>query len=197
MTFRIEQKLFIKKDALIDFKIYLKKKKDVQKLYQPRIVESLYFDNSNYQMYNDSIEGVTPRKKIRIRNYPEEIEKIYFKELKISSVEGRFKKRKIIEDREFENNIQNGIFDHQYGLCKPKIFVKYNREYFKLNDLRITIDENIEYQSYLKKFIFKDQQIIVEIKTSIEKSLDELTSIFPFQKIRFSKEIMLISSAVK
>ena len=69
MTFRIEQKLFIRKENLIQFQELLFQKK-TQKLYQSRVIKSLYFDNLNLEMFNDSIEGLVPRKKIRIRNYP-------------------------------------------------------------------------------------------------------------------------------
>ena len=47
-------------------------------------------------MYTDSIEGLTPRKKIRVRNYPNSQDAKMYLEVKISSVDGRFKTRKII-----------------------------------------------------------------------------------------------------
>ena len=62
MSFRIEEKLFIKKENLLEFKEFLVKK-SVKQIYHPRIIESLYFDNINLDMYTDSIEGLTPRKK--------------------------------------------------------------------------------------------------------------------------------------
>ena len=34
---------------------------------------------------------------------------------------------------------------------------------------------------------YKDENCIVEIKTSIKKNSDDLTNLFPFQRIRFSK----------
>ena len=67
MSFRIEDKLYIKSENLIDFKNFLKIN-FCKSLYKPRIIESLYFDNHKLQTYNDSIEGMVPRKKIRIRN---------------------------------------------------------------------------------------------------------------------------------
>ena len=69
MSFRIEEKLYIKSEHLIDFKQFLIKR-SAKQLYRPRLIKSLYFDNLNFDMCNDSIEGVVPRKKIRIREYP-------------------------------------------------------------------------------------------------------------------------------
>ena len=48
---------------------YIKIKKDIFKLngrslYPKRFISSLYFDNKNLDMYRDSEEGNTPRKKL-------------------------------------------------------------------------------------------------------------------------------------
>ena len=185
MSFRIEEKLFIKKNYILDFKKYINSKLAI-KIYEPRIIESLYFDNKNFQMYKDSLEGVTPRKKIRIRYYPSHKESLFL-EKKVSSVEGRFKIRKNVDKKKYNFYKNMGIYDDQYGLCLPKIFVTYKREYLKVNDVRITIDENISYKTFKTGFIKKDNDIIIELKTSFFKNLDDLIKEFPFQKIRFSK----------
>ncbi|SVC46379.1 uncharacterized protein METZ01_LOCUS299233, partial [marine metagenome] len=65
MSFRIEEKLYIKSEHILDFKEFLTKR-SAKQLYKPRLIKSLYFDDLNFNMYNDSIEGVVPRKKIRI-----------------------------------------------------------------------------------------------------------------------------------
>ena len=136
MSFRIEDKLYIKNENLIDFKIFLNTH-SCKTLHKPRVIESLYFDNQNLQTYNDSIEGMVPRKKIRIRNYPLSDDHKYYYEIKNSSVEGRYKTRKIIDKKAFEEIKKVGIFDEQYGLCLPKIYVKYLREYFIMKNIII------------------------------------------------------------
>ena len=70
-------------------------------------------------MYSDSIEGLTPRKKIRVRNYPDTNDEKLYLEVKISSVEGRFKTREILSKNKFNELKTTGILDSQYGLCKP------------------------------------------------------------------------------
>ena len=62
MSFRIEDKLYIKTENLIDFKNFLNKN-SAKKMHESRTIKSLYFDNLNLDMYNDSIEGLVPRKK--------------------------------------------------------------------------------------------------------------------------------------
>ena len=186
MSFRIEEKLYIKIEHLIDFKIFLKKNYS-KKLFHERIIKSLYFDNINFDMYNDSIEGLVPRKKIRIRQYLSGDDKNLYLEIKNSSVEGRFKTRKIIKKDQFEIYKKVGIFDSQYGVCLPSCFVAYEREYSQIHDVRISIDKDIIYENYKTCSIFKDKDCIVELKTSIKKNLDDLVEQFPFQRIRFSK----------
>ena len=56
----------IKKENLSLFKDFLLKK-SAKKIYQPRVINSLYFENKNFDMFHDSIEGLTPRKKIRVK----------------------------------------------------------------------------------------------------------------------------------
>ena len=38
-------------------------------LYPLRKINSIYYDNLLNQMYHDSVEGLVPRKKIRVRSY--------------------------------------------------------------------------------------------------------------------------------
>ena len=186
MSFRIEEKLFIDRDKIIDFKSFLSNK-SVKQIYKRRTIESLYFDNQNYEMYSDSMEGLTPRKKIRVRNYPNTSDNNLYLEIKISSVEGRFKTRKIINGDKFNYLKLNGVFDSQYGLCKPRLYVSYTRDYFRVGDVRISIDNHINYKLYSENVYREDESSIVEIKTSIKKNLDNLTRDFPFQRTRFSK----------
>ena len=186
MSYRIEDKLFFKPENILQFKNFLKNK-SAKKLYENRIIRSLYFDNINLDMSRDSVEGSVPRKKIRIRHDPNSKDKNYYLEVKTSSVEGRYKTRKIIKKDDFESYKKNGIFDSNYGTCIPNFYVSYKREYVKIGDVRISIDEEISYENYLSNSVFFDNKLIVELKTSINKNLDDFIKDFPFQKIRFSK----------
>ena len=56
------------------------------------------------------------QEKIRIRNYPNSEDKNYL-EIKYSSVEGRFKTRKIIDDKTVDFYKRAGCFDNKYGVC--------------------------------------------------------------------------------
>ena len=186
MSFRIEKKVLINKFNLLEFKKKIFSL-GVTTLFKSRNVQSLYFDNLYKQMYNDSIEGLAPRKKIRVRNYPKESNNSFQLETKISSIEGRHKTTKKISKEYFEKIKTNGYFDQKYGLCKPLLNVLYEREYLKKDDIRITIDTDIIYNIYNSSIKRNDESVIVELKASKHKDIEDIFEQFPFQEIRFSK----------
>ena len=59
MGFRIEEKLFKKKKIWVNLKIFCIK--NLQKFISLELYY-LYFENNNFDMFHDSIEGLTPRK---------------------------------------------------------------------------------------------------------------------------------------
>ena len=187
MSFRIEEKLLINFNQVFNFKKWLSEK-GYLKLYPDRKIKSLYFENLNNQMFIDSEEGITPRKKIRIRNYPDNKNKKFLFEKKISSPDGRFKKKKIIEIHEIEKIKKFGYFDDIYRSCHPKLFVEYTREYYDTKICRLTIDTNIVYTKYGKiNYTKSDPNVAVEIKANFNSDMDKLINQFPFQRVRFSK----------
>ena len=185
MSFRIEEKILVNENDNFLVKKFLKLN-SAKKLYNSRVVKSLYFDNNSFDMFHNSEEGIVPRKKIRIRSYPKFNNK-FFLEIKISSVEGRFKKSNEISDTQCLELIKNGIFDKQYGHCKPKIYVKYLREYYIMKNTRITYDKDIEYLNVQQRILGKENSRVLELKPNKDKNTDELFLDFPFSRIRYSK----------
>ena len=147
MSFRIEQKYRINKYKLPDLYKWISKNNG-EKVYLDRAVSSIYFDNYKLSSYHDSMEGVIPRKKIRLRWYDNIKNKLKNSNLekKINSIEGKFKK---VEKATNPSNILKlGFLDKEYGLCFPILQIDYNREYFKIFDIRITLDTKIRYKNY-------------------------------------------------
>lgn len=190
MSFRIEKKFRVEQKKLVKLYSWLKTNKAL-KIYNDRYVKSIYFDNNKFSSYHDSIEGVVPRKKIRLRNYSKD--KSNFDnlklEIKINSIEGRYKTSEKLKT--YKNYFNNGIHDNFYGLCYPKIIVSYKREYYRVYGYRITLDREIEYDNFnLKNFFLNtinENRIIVELKTNINSSENDINEKFPFEIIRFSK----------
>lgn len=189
MSFRLEEKIKLHISDKIKLKNLITKNFG-EELYPKRKISSIYFDNKYLDMYKDSEEGTLPRKKIRIRSYPEEKKDSKNLEVKITSAEGKFKKnRKLIN--EFSNDyLQKGIYDSTYGLCKKVIKISYDREYWLLNNARLTIDCNIKYESSINQMVYLDNEtLILEIKSikNIVSVQNSLLEILPLEKQRFSK----------
>ena len=68
MTFRKEKKIKLSYYELNKIKAYLLDN-GMSSLYPKRKINSQYFDTKNLKMFQDSEEGVLPRKKIRVRWY--------------------------------------------------------------------------------------------------------------------------------
>ena len=70
MSFRLEEKIKLHISDLNKVRSHLQFI-NAKELYPKRKISSIYFDNKFFEMYRDSEEGCVPRKKVRIRHYPE------------------------------------------------------------------------------------------------------------------------------
>ena len=186
MNFRIEEKISLTKYDAFNF-YELLKNLGMLKLYEPRIIKSIYFDNNTYSMFAESEEGVHPRKKIRIREYGNSTNSDILFEKKLSTFEGRFKTSKKIDQTSKKNILKKGYYDKKYGICSPKLIVVYNRSYYKLFGIRITQDKQMEYFNHnnINKKV-SDPLVVFEIKSSIYDSI-EILDRYIGSKSRFSK----------
>jgi hypothetical protein len=187
MSYRVEEKIPM---TLSDSDQFLESLKDQgsEPLFPKRIIQSNYFDSNQFTLFRESEEGLLPRKKVRIRHYPLSNQIEYSLEIKISSIEGRYKSAIKLSDSQAKRINKLGYFDPVYGLLEKKISVNYSREYFSFQGIRITRDTHISYQDLINKtnnFIEKDS--VLEIKAPENTPVDFLLKIIPSQRRRFSK----------
>ena len=114
-------------------------KKGMIVLNPDRIITSQYFDTKDLETFRQSEEGILPRKKIRVRWYNDDMQKLIFEE-KTSSIEGRFKTSSKIKKNAFDKMLTSGFFHKIYGEIKPSVKINYCRSYFELKKIRITFD---------------------------------------------------------
>jgi hypothetical protein len=189
MNFRIENKYKI--DVLKIDELYNYFASNFAKvLYPRRKISSIYFDNNILSSYDESIEGIVPRKKIRLRTYTDkkifDLKNVFNLEVKINSVEGRLKK--ITKDVDHLKLLNTGILDPIYGLMKPVIEVTYMREYYLIHNLRITLDTKINYKIFNKrKSTILNEEAILEIKSDNIDNLNYIDEKFNLMKTRYSK----------
>ena len=200
---RIEQKLEVNKHHYLDLLKWINHNGG-KVLYPERIICSRYFDNTNMQMYFDTVEGIIPRKKIRIRTYGSD-DFIYANnqhslEIKMSTEHSRFKK--INSNINLGSLLKDGYYDNLYGICKQLVDISYVREYFLVKNIRVTIDKEIKYRLInlnhnFKKSFFEDQSYVFEIKADIKTNLSYLLNNFYFPRSRFSKYERALDSLLK
>tara|TARA_X000000368_G_C22671720_1_gene554224 strand:- start:12 stop:620 length:609 start_codon:yes stop_codon:yes gene_type:complete len=191
MKFRFEDKIKLDKEKIFDFKSWLLKN-NFKSLYTQREIYSIYFDNSKFQTFKESEEGVTPRKKFRVRTYNfESFKKNKFNlEIKKTLNFGRSKSSEKIDN--VNHFLKVGLIFKNYGICYPKIIVKYFRNYYRNNLVRVTLDTKIKFKKFnnskLNNVFFKEIGFVVaEIKYKNENDILELKDNFNFDKTRFSK----------
>lgn len=187
MSFRKELKyrlnfseLFVLKKDLI--------KKGMKELYKSRKINSCYFDTNDLSFFSQSEEGTVPRRKIRVRWYDDEMK--FFKETKISSIEGRFKFQKKLNNCNSLHDLKKmKFFESDHGLIKPILIVSYFREYYSFKELRITMDYNISYVDInsMKQIRYRDTETVLEVKASNKISFDYVQEFVYHPTSRFSK----------
>tara|TARA_Y100001968_G_scaffold178033_1_gene163019 strand:- start:4370 stop:5005 length:636 start_codon:yes stop_codon:yes gene_type:complete len=125
--------------------------------YPERIVNSLYYDDNKFSLYDSAQQGISERKKIRIRFYDNGSSGLAI-ENKIREGEVNWKTSQTIE--EDEKNLltlelknkgkkNNTIIIPKTinGYYSPKLLVSYNRKYFVFpeKDYRVTLDTQIKF----------------------------------------------------
>ena len=185
MSFRKEKKFRLSKFEFDSLKNNLRLK-GMKALYAKRVINSLYYDTELHSMYNDSEEGLLPRKKVRIRWYDDIREAN--NEVKISSVEGRFK-TSCLADVTSESTLPQSLYDSYYGIINSSLLVSYTREYFSFETMRITFDSDIQYVNYRqsRQISHKDGECVMEVKVGLEVPDDYIEKMLPFPTSRFSK----------
>tara|TARA_B100000700_G_C14992807_1_gene832178 strand:- start:67 stop:660 length:594 start_codon:yes stop_codon:yes gene_type:complete len=187
MSFRKEKKYRLTYSDIAEVQKLLFKN-GMKRLYPPRSVNSCYFDSEDLLFYHDSEEGVLPRKKVRIRWYNDNND--LNKEVKISSLEGRFKvSKKFDRIKKIDDLFNLTLFDSTYGKLIPILLVTYERFYFTLNNVRITFDKNISYTNIKSKThqLVNDDECVMEVKVPINCSDDYIDKIISQPTSRFSK----------
>ncbi len=72
---RYERKYLIEKNNDFFFKNFLLRN-NFQYIYEKRKVNSIYFDTNDFKFFEENINGVSQRKKVRLRWYNDEIDKL-------------------------------------------------------------------------------------------------------------------------
>jgi len=181
-------------------------------IYQKRFINNIYFDTVNFKNYQDNIDGLKKRIKVRIRWYGRLSGKINNPtlELKIKNGAVGYKVSHrlnsfILNGPQDIENIQrqciNQVDDNiavYLNQLEPKVINRYLRYYYLSGDefYRITLDDNLSYFPVFNNFdlLLKYNQTrekIIELKYPYRLNNKNigLTQYFPFRVTKSSKYI--------
>ena len=183
-----------------------------KKHYPKRRVNSIYFDTSNYASIRENLDGVSNKKKIRLRWYGKS-DRITNPILEIKSKKGFETKKENIKISELDNLIFRSLKNLEIIQNKinetiktkktiyPILTTNYDREYYiSYNDkIRATVDYNLK-SRFLKNLTQMDitknftKVCILELKYPI-KSDQYVRSNLKQITLRLSKNSKFINSA--
>lgn len=165
--------------------------KELKVLHPNRNITSLYFDTVDFFLYKNSNLQDTDKTKVRIRTYNNE--NIFFKEIKFNDSLG---KRKIVTEENIKSFDEATHIVHNNLILKPAVFTSYNREYFLFEDLRITVDRDINFYNHkirtLSSYRVNFPKIIIEFK--LGKTTSDIEKYFFKNPEAFSKYQTAISN---
>jgi len=194
---------------------FLNSTKNIKQNFPKRKITSIYFDDLNLTTAIENVQGVSKRRKYRVRFYNDDMNNL-FHEIKIKNNSLGIKR--IIKTK---NNFMdlNNFFSYQFlnskfenylpffkevkhHNLKPVCKISYYRNYFLYkNKIRITHDHSILYYSLLYKHdnslnYIKDENEVLEVKFEIENLpiASEILNKINFQNQRYSKYLSCLSN---
>lgn len=175
-------------------------------IHQARWIHNLYCDTLDYQHYNENIEGLADRKKLRFRWYGSEFGlHSITAEFKIKSDDTNYKRSLKLGKIAYSQNAKlSDLFDQcfkQWQLLAPSdaiipldyiptLYNRYHRRYFMNADdsIRITIDHPVIYRNVQTEVeATQDRFAIVELKCPKHHIL--FHDLMPFQLHKSSKYV--------
>ena len=175
------------------------------KTFPDRWVNNIYFDNINLDSFNQSIEGISKRTKIRLRWYGD------FHNLENPSLEIKYKsghknmkksvliKDKLIYDKSFSELFSSLIgskslnknFKYLLKELRPVVVNRYFRSYHSSanNKLRVTTDTYLNFRNLITGFInsniWKKQKDVSIVELKFEKSDDYIINFMTEMRSRY------------
>ena len=186
----------------------------MRKIFCPRFINNIYFDNSRFKFFFENIDGVSERMKTRIRWYGNLKGKIKKPVLEFKQKHGLTGSKTYIALPSFDlkdiycqsflyslfkkSNLDMRKKDLMLSL-KPTLINRYQRKYFLSFDqkFRVTLDHQLEYfpvsspEQLSTKGLKDSLSMIMELKYAPIYQLESanITQEFPFRVIKNSKYV--------
>ena len=204
-SYRYERKFVLAAHRLNEFLASLYSQNYFEK-YPERRINNIYYDDYNFSSVSENLDGLSQRKKYRVRWYGEKEErtnktleikvKNEFMNYKIKVKLGLLKLNNLNNINNLNNDIikslnKNKEYYYHYLLLskRPTLFNSYKRMYFQNHndDVRLTIDSNLYFFSPVTKLNLKEKNIIIEAK--FNRDVNFLNKFKDLSLTRYSKYV--------
>lgn len=187
-TFRHEQKYVISYEEMLNLRSKFNELLDIDRDFNGYMIRSLYFDSVEDNDYYDKLGGEINRKKIRLRIYEPNSQKVKLElkskydihQVKESLIISRIDAERLIkEDYSVLLNYESEVAKKIYvmlmkGLYKPKVIIEYKRiAYTTGTTTRITFDFDIKSSTNIEEFfenninynyLIDKKDVVMEVK---------------------------------
>lgn len=185
-------------------KVYFQLNKlNFDRVYDPRLINNIYFDDHSLSSFYTNEEGISKREKIRVRWYNKEqkftLEIKKKKEFLNTKVSLSLSDELILNNRDYKSfgiivmesiqkNNSKFYYENNLDLKIPTLQNSYFREYFYHQnlDIRITLDKNLNFTSPITGLTASTTDNIIEVKYDEKNQLKKIPLNIG-EKSKFSK----------
>ncbi len=176
-----------------------------RKIFPDRQINNVYFDTPNYMAYTENVDGISERRKFRVRWYGDDVSIISKPNLEIkikSNMLGCKETYPIKSSFDLEDFRALKKEVSAYSQLKldlvPTLINSYQRSYYGTSDgnFRITVDSGLRYFSLLRairftKYAIEDEATVVELKyeAALDDKADPIMQYLPFRQTKSSKYV--------
>jgi len=174
--------------------------------YHERRINNIYYDDYNFSSVSENLDGLSQRKKYRVRWYGKQVEKTNktleikvkneFMNHKINVKLGPLMLNNLYDINTFNNDILQSLNKrneyYYYNLLlrkRPTLFNSYQRIYFQnhYDDIRLTIDSDLYFFSPITNLNLREKNIIIEAK--FNRDVNFLNKFKHLSLTRYSKYV--------
>lgn len=182
-------------------------------IFEERVINNIYMDTLNFDIFKENIDGLSNRNKLRIRWYGKKYGTLKAT-IEIKTKKGKVGKKTCFKIDNFCFNAKSNFTDIQNEILKnkiphslkedffksyPTLFNRYSRRYFLSHDnkIRITVDFRIKNYKISNSpnnhilFPYSIPPMIMEVKYSSKEDIGKniISSNLPFRSSKYSKYI--------
>jgi len=185
-----------------------------KEIFPPRFINNLYLEDPLVSSYHDNVDGLTERRKIRIRWYGDLLRLVDNPILEFKIKQGLAGKKlqypfpaftldNSFTEKYYRTLVRGSDLPPDVKSClasqEPVLLNRYYRWYFATPDLRfrVTIDTGLsfyhlnKYHNHFNNKQIDHENIVVELKYQSEDDIEgnQISSRFPFRMTRSSKYV--------